>query len=158
MSMPKQKPGNSRQDYGTPQEFIDAVLRRFGPLVVDLAATGENAKARNYITPEVDSLSIDWSDFAGLGHLWLNPPFEDIAPWAAKCARESANLAEAQRIFFLVPASVGSNWYAEHVHNKALVHAISPRLSFDGKNPYPKDCILCEYNAAEVGFVLWRWK
>lgn len=44
MSEPIQKPGRSKQDYGTPWEFIRAVERRWGKLHVDLAAHSENAK------------------------------------------------------------------------------------------------------------------
>lgn len=50
MGMPAQKPGKSKQDYGTPKDFIDAVAARFGPLVVDLAAHAGNAKCLEFIT------------------------------------------------------------------------------------------------------------
>jgi hypothetical protein len=40
------------------------------------------------------------------------------------------------------------------VHKKALVLALSGRLSFDGKAPYPKDLMLVEYNRAD-GFDVW---
>ena len=43
MSVPIQKPGRSRQDYGTPPEFLAAVVARFGPLAFDLAASRDNA-------------------------------------------------------------------------------------------------------------------
>jgi hypothetical protein len=102
-----------------------------------------------------DSLddSVRWAKHVGL--LWLNPPFAAIAPWAKK-ARDSAR--KGARIAMLTPASVGANWFDEFVHREALVLALSPRLSFDGKNSYPKDCILSIFSHNESpGFDTWRW-
>ncbi len=151
--------GVSKQDYGTPWEFIRAVEKRFGPLVVDLAAREGNAKAKCWVDHSIDSLTLDWNDLGtgklGNGHLWCNPPFANITPWAAKCAQWSHWTAD---IFLLTPASVGSRWFAEHVHGKALVLALSPRLTFEGCTaPYPKDCILSVYGETP-GFDVWRWK
>lgn len=165
MGMPQQKPGRSKQDYGTPPDFIQAVERRFGALAVDLAARQDNKKAPRCVTPEDDSLSVNWGIIFGRLNCWLNPPFADIEPWAAKCAHHAPMFAErGGRILFLVPASVGANWYADHVHNKALVLGLQGRLCFDGKDPYPKDCILAVFGRGEpgfenrVGFDVWRWR
>jgi len=152
MTEPKQKPGRSKQDYATPPEFIAAVVERFGVLAWDLAASHENAKAPHYFIEADNSLDQNWS--ALQGNRWLNPPFCDIGPWAEKCSKTT--LPSGDRIFLLVPASVGSNWFHRHVHGKALVLALSPRLSFDGKNPFPKDCMLCVYGR-HAGFDVWRW-
>lgn len=146
--------GASAQDYSTPDEFMSAVVERFGArLTWDLAASAENAKAPLFFTEADDALTQVWTSCAG--DLWLNPPFSSIAPWAKKCA-DSLHYLKG-RIFFLTPASVGSDWFAKHVNGRALVHMLSPRLSFDGKNPYPKDCILSVYGA-EPGYVCWRWR
>lgn len=82
-------------------------------------------------------------------------PIADIEPWAKK----SALHRHAGRTFMLVPASVGSNWYAEHVHGIAHVVALSPRLMFIGEtNPYPKDLALLIWSSVCGGFSTWRWK
>jgi phage N-6-adenine-methyltransferase len=157
--MPEQKPGRSKQDYRTPKEFIEAVESRFGRLQFDLAATHRNTAAPQFYSPKDDSLKSPWLEAAIPGtRFWLNPPFGDIEPWAARCNfyRDYAVRKQCY-IFFLVPASVGSNWYASHVHGKALVLFLSPRLSFDGKNPYPKDCLLACYGPAP-DYETWRWK
>jgi len=143
--------GKSKQDYGTPWEFIRAVEARFGPITFDLAAHAGNAKHFFYYTEEEDSLAQDWHLLEG--NLWLNPEFRKITPWAAKCAAECALGA---RVPFLVPASVGSNWFADHVYGHALVLPVRPRLSFDGKSPYPKDMMLCMYGETP-GFEPWKW-
>ena len=156
MTEPQQKPGTSKQDYETPWELIHAVESRFGKFSIDLAARRDNAKAPACITPETDSLKISW--YAKSPTLcWLNPPFADIAPWAAKCKFEVA-FSEHLRIIMLTPASVGSNWFAEHVHKKAWVLALSPRLTFVGaEQPYPKDCMLSLYGFGKTDFDVWRW-
>ena len=156
--MPAQKPGRSRQDYETPAEFIAAVEKRWGWMAVDLAASKENAKAPSYYTEADDSLAQNWQMlFRNPATLccWLNPPFGDIAPWAKKCSEIS--LWPKQRICMLVPASIGSNWFEKYVYPYARVLALRPRLSFDGKAPFPKDCILAVYGEAP-GFEIWRWK
>ena len=45
MTMPAQKPGRSKQNYGTPDAFIKAVEDRYGPLMFDLAAEPSTRKA-----------------------------------------------------------------------------------------------------------------
>lgn len=153
-TMPQQRPATSRQDYGTPWDFIRAAEARFGKLDVDLAARRDNAKARRFISPRRNALHVEWSvEYCG-ALAWLNPEFADIEPWAAKCARE-----RKLRILLLTPASVGSNWFVEHVHRRALVLALNPRLVFVGeRDPYPKDCILSCFGFGRAGFDVWRWK
>lgn len=167
--------GSSKQDYATPWDFIDAVEKRAGqPISLDLAAHADNARVRNdfaghWIGPgskiAEDSLASDlrWAALAsppGLRkhreNFWLNPPFDTIGPWAQKCAESKIDLVRA-RILFLVPASVGSEWWALYVHMKSRVIFPRPRLSFDGKNPYPKDCALCVYGDVP-GYECWRWR
>lgn len=150
----------TKQDYGTPIEFIQAIERRFGSLDWDLAANAENRKAPQWIGEEEDSLSVQW---AGRGKMWLNPPFKHIEPWAEKCAKDRL---PSDRIFFLTPASVGTNWFWDHVFGNALVLPIHPRLTFDGApiNPkkgkpdvYPKDLMLSVFGL-DPGFARWTWE
>ncbi len=154
---PIQKPGRSKQDYGTPREFIAACEARFGPIVCDLAASAHNTKCATYYDEARDSLSVDWSAEHPTGTLWLNPEFADIGPWAAKCALESTR--RHGLILFLTPASIGSNWFAEHVNRRAMVLGLSPRLQFEGTTaPYPKDLSLSVFGHGLSGFDCWRWK
>lgn len=142
----------SKQDFGTPWPFIRAVERRFGPIAWDLAAHAGNTKHANYFSIEQDSFKQDWHKIPG--NLWLNPEFSDIDPWAAKCAAEMTLGAKA---LFLTPASIGANWFAKHVYQKALVIGLNGRLSFDGIAPYPKDCMLSCFGFG-VGFEVWNWR
>jgi len=155
--MPAQRPHRSRQDYGTPGDLLDAVFATFGPLRVDLAASPANAVAPAYFDEDDDSLAQDWTTLHGT--LWLNPPFARIGPWAAKCAASAPpDTWPRRRIIMLTPASVGSRWFVEHVHRRALVLALVPRLTFVGCDaPYPKDCMLSIFGG-QPGFNVWEWR
>jgi phage N-6-adenine-methyltransferase len=155
---PKQKPGRSKQDYGTPWPFIRACEARWGRFAVDLAATAENAKAPRFIGPDQDSLKVPWATYLPPSTLaWLNPQFGDIDSWAKKCAEETHG--STLRIVMLTPASIGTEWFADHVHQKALVLGVRPRLTFEGtKDPYPKDLMLSLFGFGSTGFDVWRWK
>lgn len=165
MVMPVQKPGKSKQDYGTPWELIRAVEARWGKLTIDLAASPENAKAPYYYTVEDDYLTAPLGEMLSLRKqlCWCNPPFSDIGSWAAKW---KADAALGARIIALVPASIGSGWFADHVYGVARVVALRPRITFEGcKDPYPKDCMLLIYgnehtedDRARPAFETWRWK
>lgn len=147
--------GPSRQDYQTPPNFIEAVVKRFGPLGVDLAGSHANAQAPLVITPEHDSLSLDWAEFDRTR--WLNPPFAHIKPWVARCA---ALEWDPHPTLLLVPASVGSEWWAQYVDMRAAVRFCRPRLTFVGcDQPYPRDIALCCYGGAfDAKYECWRWR
>lgn len=144
--------GHSRQDWCTPPAFLNAVLRLINASAFewDLAATSENRVAAKFFPPEMDSLQQNWliiQDYA-----WLNPPFYRIEPWVKKAAQTDRD------ILVLVPASVGSQWWARWVHKVAAVYFIRPRLTFIGASaPYPKDCALLWYGHSP-GYWLWNWE
>jgi phage N-6-adenine-methyltransferase len=166
MSMPEQKPGRSKQDYGTPKEFLEAVRKRFNisDFDWDLAAHEGNHVTHNWLGRggrAPDSFEVDWSTLQGRMrgdvHLWLNPEFGNIKPWAAKCAASTRESGVA--IYFLTPASVGANWFAEHVWPYARVIALQGRLSFDGVAPFPKDCMLSVFSTVgRKTFEVWDWR
>jgi DNA (cytosine-5)-methyltransferase 1 len=156
--MPRQKPGKSKQTYGTPPEFIRAIERDFHVTrwACDLAADASNKICEMWYGPGspvgVDSFQADWTLE---GDLWLNPPFADIEPWARKCA----TTRRVGRIFQLSPASIGTNWYAEIAHGRAHVVALAPRLTFVGEtDAYPKDLMLLVWGPVKGGSSCWRWK
>jgi hypothetical protein len=167
-----QRRGRSRQDYATPSDFLAAAKRRLGGLsafTVDFAAHAGNHAAGVWFGPDspigiVDALApgVVWAPYCrgGLESWgWLNPPFDDIAPWAERCAgvrREGGNVA------LLVPASVGASWFVDHVDNQARVLMLQGRIHFDPDNPkwgYPKDCVLALFSPwLAPGYEVWTWK
>ncbi len=168
--------GTSKQDYHTPREFLGKVEARFGSIRFDLAADAKNCVVgpektgpRHY-SKEDSAFIHDWNtdpirpDEEWQDLLWLNPPFDNIAPFAKKCA-DTIRAAPAgrwpTRIALLVPASVGSNWFRDHVWEKSLVLFLNGRICFDSKNPYPKDCMLAIYDATRIRPEppeVWSWK
>jgi phage N-6-adenine-methyltransferase len=161
--MPQQKPGKSKQNYATPPDFIDAVKSLLGieNFTIDLAADESNTKALVYYDEARDALAQDWARDLVPGWAWLNPPFGDIGPWARKC-RDTVRKNHDVKIAFLVPASVGSNWYRDYIHGQAPVRALNGRLAFMPEKPswlYPKDCMLVtfEHGKAPV-FRVWSWR
>jgi phage N-6-adenine-methyltransferase len=172
-TMPKQRPGKSETVVRTPRDFLKAVknflgIKRFD---LDLAASDDNAVAPDYFIMEDDSLSRGWARWVAKnrkaqGWMWLNPPYDKIKPWTAKCLAEAENGA---RIALLVPAAIGTSWWREHIHNQARVYTVG-RLYFLDKNgnpivspktgkptPYPKDLSLVLYGD-EPGYDYLDWK
>ena len=156
MSEPRQKPGRSKQDYGTPPELLTAVKERLGisGFECDLAATRANAVAHHYCTDAFDEYT--WA--FGPGWNWLNPPYANIEPWVKRAYQECRT--RAVRTAVLIPASVGSNWWRDWVDHKCEVLFLNPRLTFVGcEDPYPKDCALLLYRpVVERPYDVWTWK
>jgi hypothetical protein len=166
MPMPKQKPGRSKQDYSTPKDLLDAIKRWLGitAFEFDFACSMKNKKAKRGWTEKDDALAQtyhQWLAECRGGWGWLNPPFANIGPWALKCLiakRAGTNIA------FLVPASVGSNWYRDYIHGRSRVTVLflNGRPSFDGKNGFPKDCMLVLFQGSvpyqEFQSDVWTWK
>jgi phage N-6-adenine-methyltransferase len=152
-SMPRQKRHRSKQDYGTPRIFLDAVERKFGPIAFDLAARADNCVVPRFYSPAQDTLVQSWR-VGGLA--WLNPEYTNIAPYVAKAVTAAA---QGQQLVMLVPAGVGSNWWKRYVHERAKVHLLNGRITFVGcTDAYPKDCVLLEYGPdVEPGYVVWTW-
>lgn len=163
----------SNQAYATPPNFIRACETIFGRRVVwDLAASAANAKADRFYDEEMNSLVQPWHQISAPGGmLWLNPPFGNIAPWAEKCAVESM-ISGCAPILLFTPASIGSDWFREHVMGKALVLALNGRIVFDGQSEpddwreqhpgkqwkpqgYPKDLMLSVYGLGAPDFRIW---
>lgn len=158
MPMPEQKPGRSKQDYRTPPAFLRAVKERWAieEFDCDLAADVLNRVCEHYYCLERDALVHPWK--LGDGWNWLNPPFGKLAPWVMRGWKQREE--SGARTLILVPAGVGSNWWAEWVHEKALVLLLRPRMTFmDETDPYPKDlCLLVYAPDVQPGYQLWKWK
>lgn len=160
--MPEQKPHKSEQVVVTPDTFMDAVKKRLDlgdeGFMRDLAANADNTKADWFYTEEDDALKCQWTfNMEYHGWNWCNPPYSDLGPWVEKAWAESRKGA---KIAMLIPASVGSNYWAKWVDGKAYVTFLNGRITFVGhKGPYPKDLVLLLYTPyLNGGSCVWRWK
>lgn len=135
-------PDKGEQVVGTPDEFLKAVILRFGSLGFDLACDGRNNVLElPGFTPEDDALKRSWpvDDLWN----WLNPPFKKSNLFTAKAHEEGQRGAKT---LVLVRAAIGSEWFAENVEGKALVVPIRGRLMFKGHDKnYAADLILLVY-------------
>ena len=160
-SMPKQRPGDSKQDYQTPPEFLEAVARRFGRITWDLAALPETAAARGFFSPHhLNATLVDWTEHLGPRDVaWLNPPFGKIGSIWLPLVSKWLPRIPGLKVLALLPASVGSEWFAEHCNGRAMNLGLSPRMTFVGeKDPYPKDLMLSCFGYGVHGFDCWRWQ
>lgn len=151
MTIPRQRPGKSKQDVQTPLEFLVKVRARLHePIVLDLAANQENTVVPNFFSEEQNSLLQEWPME---GWCWLNPPYENIRPWVEKAATGNSLVA------MLIPASTGSNWWRDWVDGKAHVLLLNGRITFVGHtSPYPKDLALLLYTPfIKGGYEVWDW-
>ncbi len=156
--MTEDKPPDNPQNWATPPEFMAAIEKRFGKPGFDLAASIENAKAEHFYTEQDDSLKQDWVTPKGLDPLvrYANPPFRNIKEWAEKC--ESVRFLPRLTLL-LVPASVDSNWFDDHVHNKGHWFGLKGRIKFVGAtNQYMKPIMLVLYGMGITGSSPWDWR
>lgn len=158
MPEPRQRPGRSRQDYGTPESILEAVKRlmQISVFALDAAASPDNAVASRYYTVDDDGLAQPWHES---GVTWWNPPYGQCGRWAAKADAE----ASFGRVSVgLIPTSVGSNWWYTFVHRRAHVKFLNGRVTFVGCTaPFPKDVALVIYGNPvrwPVGYDIWAWK
>jgi phage N-6-adenine-methyltransferase len=160
-TMPRQKPGRSRQNYETPSDFIAAVEQRYGKIDFDLAASPTNAKSECYYTKRQNALTKMWAGEAPNRAFtyWLNPPYRFIDPWVEKCVLESPFLSRGQ-ILVLLPAAVGSRWFEKWVWKKAEIRFLQGRICFIPGEPYIKDSMLLRYRNPRFGtsISIWDWK
>lgn len=244
----------SKQDYSTPDDFLEAAAQRFGPIQFDLAAHAMNTRHERYFAPSFLVRDVDVSDIGGslgwlAGHsdldskeldaarevffsdlgrqgadvraaeaevekatkeikgkfdagpyppakkklkealrvhfefpnldksawgfdsfahqwapltarfgggpLWLNCEFSDIVPWKRKCREE---MKAGASILSLTPAVI-TNWFRDLCAGTADIYLLNGRLCFDGKNVFPKDCMVSHFHERASGrLAVWDWK
>lgn len=161
--VPEQKPGKSEQVVCTPPNFLNALKNhlRIDEFSIDLAADGFNKVTDKFYGEEDNSLVQSWTEFKGQPlkpWAFCNPPYGDIRPWVEKAYAESQKGAH---VAMLVPASVGSNWWADWVHQLSYVTFLNGRITFVGhKSPYPKDLAILLYApmfGVDGGYGVWDW-
>lgn len=113
----------------TPQDLFDLLDEEFH-FTLDVCAIDENAKCKNYFTPEDDGLAQEWH-----GVVWCNPPYgTEIKKWVAKAAASDCT------VVMLLPARTDTQWFHEYIYHKAEIRFIKGRLKFGGEKnnaPFP---------------------
>lgn len=122
-------------EWRTPDGVLERV-RRIGPIGLDPCTSGENPTgAKSWLTERDDGLTTGW---AGLGLVYVNPPYSTAAAWAVKVASEAERGVE---IVSLVAARPDSRWFDRLVWDTAQAVCFwKGRLRFVGapsSAPFP---------------------
>ena len=115
--------------WSTPQELFDKYDAVYH-FETDVCAVAENAKCKNYYTPEMDGLKQEWK-----GVCWCNPPYgKQIAKWVKKAAESNAT------VVMLIPARTDAGWFHDWVLPCGRVEFLRGRIKFGGRKwnaPFP---------------------
>lgn len=118
----------------TPQDFFDKLDIEFH-FTLDAAALKENAKCKNYFSPEENGLEKEWN-----GIVWCNPPYgrKETGLWVRKAYEEY--MRGCKTIVMLLPARTDTKWFHEYIYGKAEIRFVKGRLKFGGAKdaaPFP---------------------
>ena len=123
----------------TPQNLFDELNREFN-FTLDVCAIPENAKCKEYYTPQVDGLSQPW-----FGSVWCNPPYgRTIGLWVRR-GFLAAKTGNAKTVVMLLPARTDTKWFHDYIYNHAEIRFLRGRLKFgDSKNsaPFPSMIVI----------------
>lgn len=138
----KSQKGPQKQDYKTPQWFVDDACRHFfgHRATIDLAATAENKKAPVYL----DDFSKAPTTVVGSDLWWLNPPFKKMREWAPMIRSLRADG------LILIPADVTTAYFRQHLYPYCSVHFLGKRLKFVGQeNGFDRALMLLVFRGGE---------
>jgi phage N-6-adenine-methyltransferase len=124
-------PDNQKDLWQTPPFVVEDAARLIGQgFALDACAADiQAAKAAEFITPEMDALTVDWWPAAALGAVWCNPPFSQKEAFLQR-AHEQARLMRLT-VCCLVPLEPSTTWWRTHVTGKATAVYIP-----DGRYPF----------------------
>lgn len=120
----------------TPQELFNELNKEF-KFELDVCAVPENAKCKDYFTPEQDGLMQKWK-----GICWMNPPYgRNIGNWVKKAYESSRG---GVTTVCLLPSRTDTKWWHDYCM-KGEIRFIKGRLKFGGsKNaaPFPSAIVI----------------
>ena len=124
----------------TPKEFFEKLSSIFN-FTLDVCALPENAKCKDYYTPDDDGLSNPWR-----GGVWCNPPYgREISTWVKKGYEESRKDYN-NFVLMLLPARTDTKWWWDWVQGKAQLFIVKGRIRFnEGSAGAPFPSVLALY-------------
>jgi len=129
----------------TPQWLFDEYNKTYN-FNIDVCALPENAKCKEYFTPEKDGLTCVWK-----GNVWMNPPYgSEIKKWVKKASEES-NKGNCT-VVSLLPARTDTRWFHDYIYMgiNINIHFIKGRLKFgNSKNSAPFPSMIVIFNSLE---------
>lgn len=119
-----------KNDWETPPELFEKLNAEFH-FDVDIAASAENSKCDIFIPyPQTDALLENWNSFGARG--FMNPPYSNWRPWAAKAYRAALAPNNPITIVGLLPVDTSTQAFHEFIYNKTNVEIrfLKRRLRF----------------------------
>ncbi len=126
--------------WSTPQDLFDKLNETYH-FVLDVCATKENTKCKEYFTKEQDGLMQNWGGYEGFK--WMNPPYgREIGRWVKKAF-------ESGKVVALLPARTDTLWFHQYIYSPGGVQIrfIKGRLKFGNcKNSAPFPSMIVVFN------------
>ena len=110
-------------EWETPRALF-AFLDRFFRFDVDVCASSQNAKCRQFFSKDQNGLSQTWP--AGRTY-WMNSPYSEAGKWAKKAAESAKGGAVVVGLFANRSSTA---WYRDYVVPSAMVVQLQGRLRF----------------------------
>jgi DNA (cytosine-5)-methyltransferase 1 len=149
-----------RDCWQTPADFFAAVNARFR-FNLDVCATAENAKCKDFISPEENALA-DWCNWYGTA--WCNPGFSSLTPWMKKAVESTRR---GTTVCVLSHASHTAQWAQFAMKHATELWLPCPRIQFVAPAGVPqssnnRDSMLWIFtpwgNHGEARIKWWNWK
>lgn len=147
----------SHDEWGTPVELYLLLNEEFR-FDLDAAATAENNKHTNYISPEQDALVTPWVG----RNVWCNPPYSMMAEFVRRGYEQSRE--HHNTVAMLIPAYTDPRYWWEYCTKAEELRFLKGRLAFleNGHKKtsarFPSVVVVFKWHPGEIrGFPQIRW-
>ena len=128
----------------TPPKFFDHLHEHYG-FMLDVCATPENAKCKQYFTERDNALMTRWDRWKEKPNIyrsscWMNPPYGDlIKPFIERAIDQTVG-GFTNRVVALLPANTDPFWFHEYIYRCpfASYKFLEGRLAFLDENKIPQ--------------------
>ena len=124
---------STSQEWETPQDLFDRLDQEFD-FTLDVCATKENTKCKNYYSIDADGLKQKWT-----GRCWMNPLYKQNYEWLKKAYQEVKN-GDCELVVGLIPSRTDTVYFHEFILKANEIRFIKGRLKFSGQKnsaPFP---------------------
>jgi phage N-6-adenine-methyltransferase len=130
---------SNSDEWETPQDLFNELNQEFR-FDLDVAATRENKKCKNYFSKDLDGLKQSWQG----SYVFCNPPYSQISKWVKKASGEANSNT---KVVMLLPARTDTKWFHKYIYNKTEIRFIKGRLKFsNSKNSAPFPSMIVIFN------------
>lgn len=92
---------------------------------LDTCALPNNAKVKNFISPEQDTLKTNWNG----KYCWMNPPYSNPLPFVLRAIQQS--VLHNKTVVILLNVDTSTKWFDMCIRNaKEIVYITNGRIPF----------------------------